>query len=49
MDSDTLTTLFTIHGYDDWEVIDEVTLQTPEGDWIEWDGDGSPLIEMGLI
>lgn len=42
------------NGFDDWEVIDDVTLCSPNGHHIEWDGvspDGevSPLRELGFI
>lgn len=41
-------------GYDDWEVVNDAVLLSPNGHRIEYDGsspDGevSPLIELGLI
>jgi hypothetical protein len=49
MDIDVLTQYLNDSGYDEWEVIDDVSLMTPDGDIIEWDGEGSPLIALGLI
>lgn len=41
-------------GLDEWEVLDESTLLTPNGHVIEWDGvspdgEASPLMALGLI
>ena len=54
MDIDSLQEMVWEMGFDDWEIIDECTLLSPNGHCIEWDGvspDGerSPLMSMGLI
>lgn len=41
-------------GYEDWYVIDDVSIESPNGHIIEWDGispDGekSPLMALGIV
>lgn len=54
MDIDTLQEMLWSMGYDEWEIMDESCLITPNGHTIEWDGvspDGerSPLMSLGII
>jgi hypothetical protein len=54
MDLDALQEMLWSMGYDDWEIIDDATILTPNGHTIEWDGvspdnEVSPLIMIGAI
>lgn len=54
MDIDVMQTMLDEHGFSDWTIIDEVSIESPDGDVIEWDGitpDGeeSAIRQMGWI
>jgi hypothetical protein len=54
MDIEMLNEMLCDMGYDDWYVMNESSLITPNGHEIEWDGvspDGerSPLMALGII
>ena len=53
-DPEKLEQALTDAGYDEWEVVDDTTLCSPNGHCIEYDGtspDGevSPLVQLGWI
>lgn len=54
MNIDALQEMLWEMGFDDWEILDESCLLTPNGHTIEWDGTSpddevSPLILIGVI
>lgn len=54
MNIDALQEMLWDMGFDDWEIIDESCLLSPNGHTIEWDGTSpddevSPLILIGVI